>query len=153
MKKVCFLFIAMMFLSTNAMAETPQWLYDAIKKDNPSQLAYWAKAGSNCPFTDETMSNIVEGVFIRSRIKPLKEDILVSGRIYLDLDIHCVPVPSNNPVYVISVHFARYEPVPKILLNYGFFYMGIGPADSIKRQTKIIIEEAVTVYIKANFNL
>jgi len=106
MKKACFLFIAMLLLSTNAMGQEPhQWLYDAIKKENPNQLAYFVGIDRGCPFTKETLNQIVEGVFIRSRIKPLKEDVFVSGRIYLHLYVRCVPL--KNRTIILSFRLER----------------------------------------------
>jgi len=154
-KKAYLLFIAMMFLSTHAMGaeEPPQWLYDAIKKDNPNQLAYFVGIDRGCPFTKETLNQIVEGVFIRNRIKPLKEDVFVSGRIYLHLYVRCVQLKNNNPVFSARAYFGRLMPTPAVVFDYDFGNLGIGPTDYIQQKFKRYVEDAITAYVKANFNL
>jgi hypothetical protein len=61
-------------LSNAVGSEKPQWLLDALKVDNPNQLAVWAVAGEQCPITTDEMKEIVSGVLVRSRIKPLMGD-------------------------------------------------------------------------------
>lgn len=141
-------------LSVNAIAaDQPQWFYDAIKVENPNQLAYFVGTNEECPINKETLNDTVDGVLIRSRIKLLKEDIFVPGRIYLSLNVSCLKQKQRNPIYSIQLHFARYQPYPAILIDKDFGSIGIGPSDFILRSVKETLERAVTEYIKANFNL
>ena len=143
-----------LFSTSSYGKDLPAWFYKAIKVDTPNQLAYFVEMSKACPFTNETLQNIVDGVLIRSRIKPLKDDIFVSGRIYLSLEVSCVRLKSGgNPPFSIRVNFARYEPYPAIIIDKDFGTTGIGPADFIKQTFKETVENAVTAHIKANFNL
>jgi hypothetical protein len=64
--------LALMLFAGNAFAEEyPEWFYQAIKKDNPSELAYYTSINGECSFTKEEAKEIIEGVFVRSRVKPL----------------------------------------------------------------------------------
>jgi hypothetical protein len=143
-----------MFFAANInSAEQPQWFYDAIKGNSPNQLAYFITTNS-CPFTKETLSNVLEGVLIRSRIKPLKHDIFVDGRIYLNAHVTCLSQEAGrNSPFTISVSFARYLPYPPIIIDNDFGTMGIGPSDYILQLFKESVESAVTQHIKANFDL
>jgi len=152
MKKVCFLFIAMMFLSTHAMGEEPdQWFYDAIKQDNPNQLAYYLYVANDCPFTEETLNEIVEGVFIRSRIKPRSVG-WTSAPVYLDLAVQCLPLKNNNSIYMIHAKFGRVRPDPHISFDYPYELFGINDSAGIQQSFKGAVEEVITWYIKAHFN-
>ena len=154
MRKIVFAIITISMLSVNAIAaDRPQWFYDAIKVENPNQLAYFVEMDKNCPFNKETLNDTVDGVLIRSRIKPLKENIFVPGHIYLSLDVSCLKLKQTNPVFSIQLYFARYKPYPAILIKRGFGSIGIGPSDFILQTFKEKVERAVTEYIKANFNL
>ena len=148
-------FLLLGILSSNSYSDDlPTWFYNSIKVSNPNQLAYFVEMSKSCPFTTESLNKIVDGVLIRSRIKPLKEEIFVDGRIYLNVGVSCVRLKSGgNPPFSIRVNFARYQPYPAIIIDKGFGTTGIGPADFIKQAFKESIENAVTAHIKANFNL
>lgn len=143
-----------MFATNLHGAEVPPWFYKAIKVDSPNQLAYFVENSTSCPFSKEALHKIVEGVLIRSRIKPLKEDIFVDGRIYLNLGVSCVSLKSGgNPPFTITANFARYLPYPAIIIDRNFGNTGIGAADFILQTFKESVENAVTAHIKANFDL
>jgi len=146
MKKACFLFIAMTLLSTHAMGEEPpQWFYDAIKVDNPNQLAYFLSMAKVCPFTKEALEEIVDGVFVRSRIKPLKEGAFWGAPVYLSLSVNCMSRKNSNPIYVIGMRFGRYKPLPAVLFDKDLGpNFGIGRPETIKQIFKENVERAIT---------
>ncbi|PKI16712.1 hypothetical protein [Colwellia sp. 12G3] len=142
------------FIMPSAYAKSPpQWLYNAIKVSNPNELAYFVQVSDSCPFTSDEINEITEGVLIRSRIKPLKDDIFVSGRIYLNLGISCVKLDGSSQVFAIKSAFGRYEPTPAIIYDYPFGFNGIGPKEYILTNFKSSTERAITAFVKSNFNL
>jgi hypothetical protein len=144
----------MTLLSVSSYAgDFPEWFYKSIKVKTPDQLSYFVEMSKTCPFTTESLNKIVDGVLIRSRLKPLEGDIFVDNRIYLNLGVLCVPLKSGNPVFSIRANFARYQPYPSIIIDKEFGTTGIGPQDFIKQTFKESVENAVTAHIKANFNL
>ncbi len=71
MKKV-FVPILMLVLSSQVQAaEPPDWLYTALKVDNPNELAVLVFASDKCFVTTEELTELVSGLLIRSRVKPL----------------------------------------------------------------------------------
>ncbi|PTO84334.1 hypothetical protein CWN98_17230 [Vibrio splendidus] len=146
--------LLVLIFSVNSYAkDLPEWFYQSIKVKDPDQLAYFLETSQACPFTKDSLHKIVDGVLIRSRLKPLKEDIFVHNRIYLNLIVNCVPLKSGNPVFSIRTNFARFQPFPAIIIDNEFGTTGIGPEDFIKQAFKESVENAVTAHIKANFDL
>ena len=145
----------MALLSASSHAEVlPEWFYKAIKVETPNQLSYYVTSSVACPFTTEALSEIVDGVLIRSRIKPLKNNFFISKKIYLNLSVECLQLKSvNNLVFNIRANFARYSPKPAIIFDHGFGTIGIGGQEYIKRTFKESVENAVTAHVKANFDL
>jgi len=134
-------------------AQIPTWFHGAIKVDNPNQLLYWAGADKVCPVTEGAMQEIIEGVFIRSRVKPVKEAIFDPGSIYLDVSLSCLKREENWYVYHIGVWFSRYSPTPAVKFDHNFGTTGIGADTNITAAIKETVEAAITEYIKANFDL
>ena len=135
------------------LGHADDWFHQAIKVDNPNQLAYWVFVDEECLTTKEGVEEIVEGVFIRSRIKPMKNAIYGNGIIYLDVYIACLKREEDWFVYEISVYFARRVPVPSILFDRSYGSLGIGGDTNIAAAIKERVEIAITEYIKANFDL
>lgn len=148
--------IALLFLhaSVSLAEEVPSWLYKAIKVSNPNELAYFIDLDKDCFSTEAELSKIVEGVLIRSRLKPIKYRVKTIEQIYLSLNITCVKINSKTSrVYSITTLFGQYTPAPAILYNYPFGSAGSGREDDFKKAFKISVEDAVTAFLKANFDL
>jgi hypothetical protein len=153
MKKILVL-VLLAFASQISLAqERPAWFKSAIKSPTPNELSYYLVASKNCPFDLEKAQTVVDGVLIRSRIKPLREDIFVDNRVYLNMTISCLVLKSNNPVFDVEVNFARISPYPSIIFDQHFGTSGIGDSDYILQAFKESVESAVTEHIKANFDL
>lgn len=150
------IFVLLVLLLFSQLGHADDWLHQAIKVDNPNELAFWVKFGGECPVTKEAVQKIVEGVFIRSRVKPLKaEAIREPGRIYMSVDLFCFKSdPSYDWVaYRIALTFGRFSPSPAILFDRDFGSVGTGGKESISTTIKERVEAAITEYIKANFDL
>lgn len=153
MKK--FIIFALLAIATQVCVakERPGWFKAALKSSTPNQLSYYVEMSKSCPFSLEKAQTIVDGVFIRSRLKPLREDIYVDNRVYLNVIISCVTLKSNNPVFDIDINFARIRPHPSIIFDQHFGTSGIGDSDFILQAFKERVELAVTEHIKSNFDL
>ena len=157
MKKVL-LAVLMLVFSGNTCAEIPDWYYQAIKKENPNELAYWV--GTNeCPVTKEEIEKIADGVFIRSRIKPLNDEFaFLEGSLLLVIDINCVEVEQGGVKEGVwaaryDVRFGQFNVMPATSYPIDFGAVGLSNKESILSNVKKYIENAMTAYIKANFNL
>lgn len=152
MLKKTILLIGLLLSTASVSAEVPDWLDKAIKVSNPNQLAYFVDA-NGCPLKKEELQDIVEGLLIRSRIKPLKEDIFVKDRVYLSLGLTCTKGNGGHS-FAITSQFGRYYPSPAVLLfDYDFGSMGAGSKTFIEQVFKSKVENAVTAFVKSNFNL
>jgi hypothetical protein len=153
MKKIILLVLLVFSSQISLAQETPAWFKSSIKSPTPNELSYYLSVSKNCPFNLEKAQTVVDGVLIRSRIKPLREDIYVDNRVYLNMTISCIILKSNNPVFDIDVNFARIRPNPAIIYDWHFGTSGIGGSDYILQAFKESIELAITEHIKVNFDL
>ena len=135
-----------------ADAEFMPWMEEAFKQGNPNELAYRVSVASDCPMTKaEAVSNL-EGVFIRSRIKPVREDWFAES-VYLFAGLDCLLIKNQNPVFVISVQFGDYSGVIPVLYDATYGSLGMGPKEFMRTGFQEHIEHAITAYLRANFDL
>lgn len=141
-------------VATQALSsEHPGWLNQALESPTPNQLAYWASAGDDCPMTSDEVAEIVDGVFIRSRIKPLRDEIFSEGSLYLNVTVSCLTSDSSIHIFDSNVIFGVYNPQPPILYEYQYGKYGTGDASFIRSSMQTSVENAVTDYIRVNFDL
>ena len=101
--------------------------------------------------TREEAEDVIEGVLIRSRIKPDGGGYW-DGSVYLSATVNCTESGSLY-IYTTTVYFGRWAPKPVVFYPDGFGGGGRNDKDGILDALKGSIERAITVYIKANFNL
>jgi len=144
----------LLLLSGGATAqESPDWFLKAIKTETPDQLSYYFHVSEGCPFTEEKTIPVVEGVFIRSRIKPTPNDWRTAP-LYLSISIECLSLETMlHPIYNLYIAFGRRNPYPAILYDYRFVALGLNDEDSIMQTLKTSVEAAATEYLRANFDL
>jgi hypothetical protein len=135
------------------------------KKDNPDELQYYTSIGpkGSCPISRVALEEIVRGVFVRSRIKPARwnENDTSNRELYLFVDVSCYDPPEIYPMffYNIEAGFGERMEVRDRSLPVRFFvnkhYGSIGVVDDsgLRSRVKSRVEEAMTDYLKANFNL
>jgi len=133
--------------------EMPEWLNEAIKSPTPNQLAYFIGVGSDCEITKDEAISLVDGVLIRSRIKPLAQSFGGEASLYLNIRLECLLMESRNPIFQININFARWTPYPPILYDHIYGTMGYGSKEYVSQNLKEYIENAITDFIKVNFDL
>jgi len=143
------LFFASLSVSSEEMED---WYKLALKSPNPNELAYFASAGEDCPIKTSAIEDAIEGVFIRSRIKPSKS-YYDNDRIYLNVILNCLKLESRHPAFTLSINFGKYNPKPSVLFDKDYGYFGVGAEGFIIQGLKRRTEDAITDYLKANFNL
>lgn len=130
--------------------------------------------GDDCPVSGGEVWASVEGVLIRSRIRPLSlerggDAQMVrrarharEGHIYLDVAVWCLVREVGNPIFDIDVHLGiEYlgihdwgHPFSNLFLqallreDYGAF--GVGDGEYILEAIEESVEDAVTVFILAH---
>ena len=145
-------FVLLIFFFTSASvsaAELRPWYKEILQKDNPNSLGYYAHVAGSCALNKAELDKVVEGVFIRSRIKPADS---FGGPLYLYIRINCLP---SFRAFAVTINFGRFLPHPPIL--YDRTYGTVGTSDNdpnfILNVTKSFVEDAITDYISANFDL
>lgn len=142
----------LLLLPALSFAEGDEWL----KKDNPNELAVIART-YNCPVSTTELQDLAKGVLIRSRIKPLGGWTPSVVALYAYID--CIK-PADVYVFRYDLYFARFsdspfsdDPVITHTPLWDYSNVGIGQASFITESIKLAIEEAITDYLKANFDL
>ena len=120
-----------------------------LKKDNPNELSYWAFVDEQCSISNKEVNKIVEGVLIRSRIKPGLT--WYTDSVYLYIHFDCMPLENNNPVLSTTIYFGRYTPLPSIGYHHDYGNIGIGDKELQTRLIKQGVERAVTDFVRVNF--
>jgi hypothetical protein len=142
-------------LSNAVAAETPKWFLDAIKVDNPNELAVLAVPNEECPITKAELNKIVSGVLIRSRVKPLTGDAWYQNSLYLKVKLGCLrkSETTRSQGYSLNINFGN--ALVKQMYLYTYDYGSLGPQGKAG-MTSVIkqhVEAAITDFIKANFDL
>ena len=150
--------LSMMLFSGNALAAgQPQWFMDAIKQDNPNELAYLLGIGSDCPITKPEAEKIVEGVILRSRVKAVGGLAFFADDLYLEVEMQCLELTRGDDkasiawANSINVAFGQYKNKPAFLLSQKYGGIAIGGVSSMKASLKNYVEKAMTAYVEANF--
>ena len=139
--------------ATSVYAQHPIWLDEAIRVDNPEELAYWTSVEPDCPLTEQEVDHVVEGVLTRNRIKALKPGTLGDNQIYLNVSLRCTKaVADYRHAYSININFGRYKPWPAILFDVPYAAVGFGDKDSIRQNCHEHLEDAVAAFKKANLH-
>jgi hypothetical protein len=152
--QIVFALSLMLLLSSQVQAaEPPDWLYPALKVDNPNELAVLVFATDKCFVTTEELTELVSGVLIRSRVKPLLGYEYYENDLYLKISMQCNTPKIGHQVYTMDAIFGNYNVTPPV--RYPSFYGFLGDARKpfIVSRVKNMVEVAITDYIKANFNL
>jgi hypothetical protein len=133
-------------------AEMADWYKLAIKSPNPNELAYYAGVDEDCLADKSIISNTIEGVLIRSRVKP-SVAFYENNRTYLSVTLNCLEPENGKHIFTLSIHFGKLNPKPSILFDKSYGFFGAGGKEFIIQNLKISTEQAVTDYLKANFDL
>jgi hypothetical protein len=154
--------IALLLVSSLAQAEAAaEEMTDAearaimkvlyLKADNPDELAINAGTESDCSITGDELEEIVSGVLVRARVKPLTGDALFKSKLYMEARLHCVE-NHGNPIFVIQVLFGSYDAPLPVVYPFSYMYIGKGGEEFIVSNIKDRVEAAITDYIKVNLD-
>ncbi len=133
-----------------------------LEKTEPDHMFAWVSIGNECPGSEETYNNIVEGELVRARITRTTGNWPPDGELHLYSYLNCLDSAEGRiTVYHLTVRFSRafdQEAYPSAIVyfapNYG--YLGVAPMDEAR--TIILdamrngVNRAITDYLKANFS-
>ena len=145
--------VALTALVAASGAEASQhWL----EKKKPEELFAYIDT-NDCPVTLEELTGIVQGLLIRSRIKPLTK--WVSGDIALYVTVDCVGSGEESWVFDLNVMLARFEQskssdaVISFRHEDQFGSYGTGGKELISSRVTEATDKAIIKYLGANFDL
>ena len=152
------LLVVLLLASTTAQAEMPDWFKEVMKVPNPNELPMLLFVPETCKgMSQAELLSIAEGVFVRSRIKPLSSTEHVDNPkkypIYLNVRLDCF---GDGPLYhfMFGINFGQWiPPGPSVLLTKPYGNYGSADTVGIKGYGKRAVERAITDYVKLNFNL
>jgi len=157
MKKLLLVITCLLFSANSHAEELPDWYAKVLKVKNPNELAYYAYVDTECGITGNQLQETIEDIMIRSRIKPVlttnSSALTTNSPIYLRVVAECGLMDDDDRIYNLSIDFARYIPKPAVLYDMPYGSFGVAPADLILNKVKNYTEEAITDYIKVNFDL
>ena len=135
-----------------------------LVKDLPEQLHTFYSQDDDC---DGSYEQILDNEFAQSRIKRNQEPL--ANKLNLSVRIRCLPLENRDSfVYDVSVQFGRVRFITNSETDLSSFYteyyepdygsFGITPGGQQGKQAltdavRTSVERALTVYLKANFDL
>lgn len=125
-----------------------------LKVSNPNEIGYWLYV-EECPFTTERMKDVLEGEFLRARIKPRPKHH--KDEIFLNVTVLCVNVNIGNVKkgYAMTTDIGFGTRIEGNTMLYWFPEFGgifISDIDSdyLINRVKSEIESALTAFLKEN---
>ena len=130
-----------------------------MTKANPEQIYIDPTVGAGCPISEGALIDEISGPFVRARIKLLSE-IDELPVLFVTLDCQEVLPDQKNFIWIFFADFvgsavlADGNPYP---VRYGtevdYAFFGRGDWDSARSAIREQVENLVTDYLKANFDL
>jgi hypothetical protein len=150
------LLCAMLTVSFSVMAESQPWM----KKDDPNSLGLYVDiTGKDCPLDRKELKDMVEGEYLRARIKPT-DDI---NDLNISINLLCQKSTMGGrhigTTAAYTVYFASRVFLPKsTYVNYepGFIIVLTGSPNKMEAKTSFLdsireeINIMITRYLKAN---
>ena len=133
-----------------------------LEKPEPDRLFAWVSISNECPGSEETYNNIVEGELIRARITRISGKWPPEGELHLYTYLNCLDSAEGRiTVYHLTVHFSRafdQEAYPNAIVYFApeYGYLGVAPMDEARtillHAMRNGVTRALTDYLKANFS-
>ena len=133
-------------MATISGAEAPEYILSAIRTfTTPDILGSFVGVDADCPFDSDSASEIVDGVFIRSRVSNERDD----GELFLLVSISCLV---HGASYIFSTDIVmdvRGIGDPwRLAWDWGTY--GFGGRDYIRSVLRDGVENAITDFIRAH---
>ena len=135
-------------MATLSGAETPEYILSAIRSHTTGDVIralIWVH--DDCPFDWDAANEIVDGVFIRSRVRNEMDD----GDLFLDVSINCLQDGARY-IYTIRVRMDRWGITEPWVLDWDWGSFGVGSEDSVRRALRTRVEDAITDFIRAHMD-
>lgn len=128
-----------------------EWFQEALVVAEPNELGYYSHVAESCPATADDVSTIIEGVMIRSRIRPQAESYSDDEQLFIEINVYCSNLPTDDGViFETDVRFGFLARNTDMVLNWDYGTLDYGSAGDIEAVVRRDVEDAITDYIRAN---
>ena len=148
--------LILLILPIVASADPESWM----KKDNPDELLLIFRVNEACPFSQDEGRKIVTDVLTRARIKSLKPELGVSYHPpFFQVLATCTNVNPDSYWFTYAIDFlGTAEAIDGVSyeVRWGDVTLGSSGVDNsttLKNVLRQDVEDAITGYLKANFDL
>ena len=145
--------ILLLLLPALALADPQPWL----KKENPNELFAVSVATEHCPISIVDLDELVNSVLVRSRIR--KKSAWAENELILSVEIGCTLVSDSRWTFRYDVYFPRFSKresgdlLETTTIDGKHYGIGTNDEDGIRSAMRRFVEDAITDYLKANFDL
>ena len=130
-------------------AEAPDYILAEIKSHTTEDvLPSLVWVGVDCPFDIPAALEIVDGVFIRSRVKKEADE---DGDLYLSVSLYCL-LDGTRHIYNLKVVLKMWILEGPWILDWYWGSYGAGREEYIKAALKTSVENALTDFIRAHMD-
>ena len=137
-----------------------------LRKENPDQLYVSYDQYGDCPFSEQSIVSMIDGLLVRSRLKPISEkEWRNSDSTWFHLKVVVGCDDDNKAPYIfdVSTRFCEevtlQKPGERIrvfmehIQGYGAWGTFNPDTDYLRNAIRESVEDALTDYLKANFDL
>lgn len=137
-------------VAAGAPADSPAWLREAIRKDDPHQLGYRVFVELDCPIGREDVEGIVEAALARNDLTGSEYALLET---HLQIAVSCFVQGGIHRIFSQEIHFSppRKTGEPDLVYDWNFGRYGIGGRDFMLRSVERSVRDAIAEYRLANF--
>ena len=142
---------------------------ERLKRDNPNQLYVAYYQSGECPFTEASIESMIDGLLVRSRLKPISMEEWQMDLIRFNLNVRVSCDDDNFPPYLfnVSTRFSEIVTLQKplgpvaVLMDHIPGYDRHGTYNAVTELSNPFVrnfirdsvEDALMDYLKANFDL
>ena len=136
--------------AAGAPADSPAWLREAIRKDDPAELGYRVFVELDCPIGRDDVERIVDAALARNDLTGSEHALRET---HLQIAISCFVQGGIHRIFSQEIHFSppRATGEPDLTYDWNFGRYGIGGRDFMLRSVERSVRDAIAEYRLANF--
>lgn len=136
--------------AAGAPADSPAWLREAIRKDDPHELGYRVFVELDCPIGREDVEGIVDATLARNELTGSEYALTET---HLQVAVSCFVQGGIHRIFSQEIHFSppRHTGEADLVYDWNFGRYGIGGRDFMLRSVERSVRDAIAAYRLANF--
>jgi len=153
LKNRLIIILCLLPIAAIASADSQPWL----KKENPNELFAVTVSTEHCPISVVDLDELVNGVLVRARIK--KKSAWAENELLLSVEIGCKLLSDSMWAFRYDVFYSRFSLdtsgnlIETTAIDGKHYGIGTKDEDGMRSAIRELVEDAITDYLKANFDL